>query len=74
LDHCSTKSCWSENASTQGFAPEQAEKDRVQLTDEPLEKEAEILYARNQAENLQDEVARLKEWKNQNCKLILQHK
>jgi hypothetical protein len=35
----------------------------VQVPDEPLEKETEIVDARNQAEDLQDEVARLKEWK-----------
>jgi hypothetical protein len=35
----------------------------VQVTDEPLEKETEIVYAQNQAEDLHDEVARLKEWK-----------
>jgi uncharacterized protein YlxW (UPF0749 family) len=49
------------NGSTQGFATEQAEKDMVQVTDEPLEKETEIVDARNQAEDLQDEVARLNE-------------
>jgi hypothetical protein len=48
--------------STQRFAPEQAETGRVQVTDEPLEKETEIMSARNQAEDRQDEVARLKEW------------
>jgi hypothetical protein len=51
------------NGSTQWFAPEQAEKDRAQVTDEPLEKETEIVYARNQNEDLQDEVARVKEWR-----------
>jgi hypothetical protein len=35
----------------------------VQVTDEPLEKETEIVDARNQPEDLQDEFARLKEWK-----------
>jgi hypothetical protein len=35
----------------------------VQVPDEPLEKETEIVYARNQAEDVQDEGARLKEWK-----------
>jgi hypothetical protein len=35
----------------------------VQLTDEPLEKETEIVHARHQAEDVQDDGARLKEWK-----------
>jgi hypothetical protein len=34
----------------------------VQVTDERLEKETEIVYARNEAEDVEDEVARLKEW------------
>jgi hypothetical protein len=34
----------------------------VHVTDESLEKETQIVSARNQAEDLQDEVARLKEW------------
>jgi hypothetical protein len=33
------------------------------ITDEALEKESEIVHPRNQAEDLQDEVARLPEWK-----------
>jgi hypothetical protein len=35
----------------------------VQVTNEPLEKETKIVYARNQPEDLHDEVARLKKWK-----------
>jgi hypothetical protein len=52
------------NGSTHRFAPEQPKKARVPITDEPMETAMEIVDARNRAEDLHDEVARLREWKH----------